>query len=184
MPERDQASHDAPGSASDPQHDVSANHEQQQEGVGPHVEPDPMRSQATPVLDAAASAATGTQTGTPTDTAYRCDLCRAAHPEWCARVMLPGSPSLPMRGTPGDADADKPGLSVGPLVTGADGVEWLLCEICCALVEQDQWAALVRRMLAAWEKRHGRDADVEIKDSTEDLIERLRTGCFSDFQRL
>lgn len=172
MPERDQASPDVPESASSPQQAVRADRNTKQEGVGPDVEPGPMRPSVTPVNAAAAAAHVASR-----PPAYRCDLCRAADPEWCAQVALPNAPSLPLKG-------ETPNLSVGPLVIGENGVEWLLCEICCALVEQDQWAPLVRRVIAAWEKRHERSADDEVRGSAEDLIERLRSGCFSDFQRL
>jgi hypothetical protein len=64
--------------------------------------------------------------------AGRCDFCYADYPPW----VVPAREFAVMPGHMSSGD-------------------WAACDECAALIERDQWSALVRRARAGWEARHG-----------------------------
>jgi hypothetical protein len=76
----------------------------------------------------------------PTDvqTRYLCDFCNGEDPVW----------TLPVRGF------DVPKINEDQKITGTSGENWAACADCAALIDRNQWSALLRRVISGWELRY------------------------------
>lgn len=52
--------------------------------------------------------------------------------------------------------------------------DWLACDDCVRLVETDQWSALVRRAVQAWEERHAASAPSGVSTQIGRLYRQVR----------
>lgn len=82
--------------------------------------------------------------------AGRCDFCTRDFPEWVV-------PASEFEVTPGHMSGD----------------DWAACNECAALIEKDQWNALIRRAKAGWEDRNG-PMPAELEGSIPRLYRLLR----------
>ena len=64
--------------------------------------------------------------------AGRCDFCYVDYPAWVI-------PAREFEALPGH-------MSAG---------DWAACDACVALIESNQWSALIRRAAESWQRRHG-----------------------------